>query len=109
MGSPNPTPISPEATMTDPVSSGTRTPRFALGAGTADFEAVVAEARRDAWANRLFDRDVSLWTTDQDVGKAIADRLGWLDAPRHFADRTAALAYASETLGFLVTEHVQKA
>jgi hypothetical protein len=27
----------------------------------------------------------------------------------HFADRTAALAYASETLGFLVTEHVQKA
>ncbi|MGH2473631.1 MAG: hypothetical protein ACRDIL_00080, partial [Candidatus Limnocylindrales bacterium] len=77
--------------MTDPVSSGTRAPALALGAGTADFEAVVEEARRDDWANRLFDRDVSLWTSDEGVGAAIADRLGWLDAPEHFADRTAAL------------------
>ena len=34
---------------------------------------------------RLFDRDPSLWSSDQRVQAAIADRLGWLDAPEHFS------------------------
>jgi transaldolase/glucose-6-phosphate isomerase len=46
---------------------------------------LVERATRDRWAARLFDRDTSLWTDDRDVAKAIAGRLGWLDAPAHFS------------------------
>ena len=77
--------------MTEPVSSAVQVPELALGAGQAAYDIVVAEARDGEWATRLFSRDVSLWTTDAEVGGAIADRLGWLDAPAHFADQTPAL------------------
>ena len=77
--------------MTDPASTTLTAPRLALGDGQAAFDAAVARARADEWAARLAARDVSLWTTDARVGEAIADRLGWLDAPGHFADRTAGL------------------
>jgi glucose-6-phosphate isomerase len=77
--------------MTDPVSSAVQLPGFALGAAAADVDAVLDRARREGWATRLFDRDTSLWTTDPAVAEAIADRLGWLDAPEHFGDRIASL------------------
>ena len=77
--------------MTDPVSSAVQLPEFALGAHAADVDALLDRARREGWATRLFDRDPSLWTTDPGVAEAIADRLGWLDAPEHFADRIASL------------------
>ncbi len=77
--------------MTDPVSSAVQMPTFALGEGAPVFATVVDEARRDEWANRLFDRDTSLWTEDRNVAAAIADRLGWLDAPAHFTGQIAAL------------------
>jgi transaldolase/glucose-6-phosphate isomerase len=77
--------------MTDPVSSAVQVPTLALADGTAAYDAVVAEARDGEWANRLFARDVSLWTSDETVGEAIAERLGWLDAPAHFADQIASL------------------
>jgi glucose-6-phosphate isomerase len=77
--------------MTDHVSSAVQVPTLALGAGAADYEAVVAEARDGEWANRLFARDVALWTTDAQVGGEIAQRLGWLDAPAHFSDQIASL------------------
>ena len=48
-------------------------------------------ARRERWAERLIDRDTSLWSTDPRVREAIANRLGWLDAPEHFQDRIAGL------------------
>ena len=38
-----------------------------------------------------FDRDTTLWSTDPRVQEAIAQRLGWLDAPEEFANRTASL------------------
>jgi glucose-6-phosphate isomerase len=75
--------------MTDPVSTTLAAPRLALGDGTADYEAAVRRAADEGWAPRLFARDVRLWTTDERVGEAIAQRLGWLDAPLHFAERTA--------------------
>ena len=81
--------------MTEPVSSAVQVPALALGAGQAAYDIVVAEARDGEWATRLFARDVSLWTTDPEVGGAIAERLGWLDAPAHFADQAPAL----ETFG----------
>jgi len=57
------------------------------GADSAVLEALNEHARRDAWAQRLFDRDTSLWTDDPAVAAAIADRLGWLDAPEHLHRR----------------------
>jgi glucose-6-phosphate isomerase len=52
---------------------------------------VIGHAQRDEWARRLMDRDTSLWSDDADVQEAIAERLGWLDAPSHFAGQVAAL------------------
>ena len=77
--------------MPDPASTTISVPRLALGEGIAGFEAAVQRARSEEWANRLFDRDVTLWSSDQRVGATIAERLGWLDAPEHFANQTAAL------------------
>ena len=77
--------------MPDPVSTTVNVPRLALGDGAAAYEAAVELARSGAWANRLFDRDVTLWSNDPRVGAAIAERLGWLDAPAHFTNQIAAL------------------
>lgn len=76
--------------MTDPASTSPA-PRLHLGAAGRAFDQAVERARTEEWATRLFDRDVTLWSTDPRVGAAIADRLGWLDAPAHFADQIAAL------------------
>ena len=86
--------------MTDPASTALAAPRLSLGDGAAAYDAAVERARTEDWATRLFDRDVTLWTTDPRVGEAIAERLGWLDAPAHFADRTAGL----EAFGDAVVE-----
>jgi glucose-6-phosphate isomerase len=80
-----------EATMTDPVSSAVQVPNLALGAAEAAYRAAVEEARAEGWAKRLFERDVSLWTTDDVVGRAIAERLGWLDAAADASDDIPAL------------------
>jgi len=77
--------------MTDPSSSTTTIARLNLGDAAAAYDAAVERARSEEWATRLFDRDVTLWSSDPRVGAAIAERLGWLDAPGHFADRLAAL------------------
>ena len=77
--------------MPESASTTVSAPDLALGAATADYEAAVERARTEEWVNRLFDRDVSLWTTDARVGEAIADRLGWLDAPAHFTEQIPGL------------------
>src|SRR3954470_13734241 len=77
--------------MTDPGSTTLTAPRFALGEGRQAFDTAVERARADEWATRLAARDVSLWTTDARVGEAISQRLGGLEAPSHFAERTAGL------------------
>ena len=77
--------------MTDSAATTASLPRFALGEGTTAFEAAVDQARSEDWATRLFDRDTTLWSTDPRVQEAIAQRLGWLDAPEEFANRTASL------------------
>ena len=68
--------------------------RLRLRLGPEDERAIdelAAHAQEERWAERLFDRDTSLWTDDPEVALAIADRLGWLDAPAHFALQAAAL------------------
>ena len=77
--------------MTDPASTTVATPRLALGDNRTAYEAAVERARTEDWANRLFARDVSLWTSDARVAATISQRLGWLDAPSHFVDRIAGL------------------
>ncbi|HUP55304.1 MAG TPA: transaldolase, partial [Methylomirabilota bacterium] len=72
-------------------STSLRAPEFALGDGAEAYQAGVERARDEEWATRLFDRDVTLWSADPEVGRAVADRLGWLDAPGEFTDRIAAL------------------
>ncbi len=77
--------------MTDPAPTAVRPPSFALGEASSAFAEAVEGARDGEWATRLFDRDVTLWSTDPKVGAAIAERLGWLDAPEHFARQIPAL------------------
>jgi len=77
--------------MTDPVSTTLAAPRLALGDGAAAYQTAVERARVEEWATSLFARDVRLWSSDPHVGEAIADRLGWLDAPAHFTERVAGL------------------
>jgi glucose-6-phosphate isomerase len=77
--------------MTDPASTTLVAPRLALGDGETAYEAAVERARTEAWAARLFDRDVTLWAADPRVGEAIAGRLGWLDAPAHFTEQIPSL------------------
>ncbi len=57
----------------------------------ATFEELVVRATQERWAERLFDRDTSLWTDDPDIAANITDRLGWLDAPSHFTLQIPAL------------------
>jgi transaldolase/glucose-6-phosphate isomerase len=76
--------------MTDATGT-TATPAFALGEHEDAFVSAVVRAREERWPERLFDRDTSLWSQDARVGAAIADRLGWLDAPTHFMGQVAAL------------------
>jgi glucose-6-phosphate isomerase len=78
----------PDDTTSSPTISG---PALTLGEGMAAWERAVVTARDERWAERLWDRDPTLWSTNERVQAAIADRLGWLDAPAHFADRVAAL------------------
>ena len=54
-------------------------------------DSLAKQATDERWAARLFERDTSLWTDDPEVAETIAERLGWLDAPAHFALQAAAL------------------
>jgi len=62
----------------------------------AKLEAALAAARERAvkenWADRAIGRrDPAVWSSDEIVQRAIATRLGWLEAPFHFADETGEL------------------
>jgi glucose-6-phosphate isomerase len=61
-------------------------------------EAALDRARAERWAQRLWDRDASLWTGDPDTATKIEHRLGWLDAPVRFADEVAELTAFGESV-----------
>jgi transaldolase/glucose-6-phosphate isomerase len=68
--------------------------RIALSLPAAEqaiVDALVERATAERWAERLFDGDTTLWTTDPDVAADITDRLGWLRSPEHFTLQIAAL------------------
>ncbi len=76
----------------DAVSSLTTSlPDLSLGDGAAAYDEAVARARAERWAERLWDRDTTLWSANERVQETIAERLGWLDSPEHFTGQIAAL------------------
>ena len=79
--------------MTDATpGTGSTAPGLHLSPGdTVLWTAAAARARTEHWAQRLFERDPSLWSSDTAVQAGIADRLGWLDAPEHFREQIPAL------------------
>ncbi len=77
--------------MTHLTAASAPLPRLTLGEHDTAYEAAVTKARDERWAERLFDRDPSVWSPNERVRAAIADRLGWLEAPIHFSDQIAAL------------------
>jgi glucose-6-phosphate isomerase len=74
-----------------PASTTIAAIRLTLGAGQAAYDEAAARARDEQWARRVFDRDTSLWSTNERVREAMAERLGWLDSPGHFSGQIAAL------------------
>ncbi len=53
----------------------------------AAIERTLERALAEDWVTRIWERDTSVWASDESVGRLIADRLGWLDLPAAFADR----------------------
>ena len=47
-------------------------------------DAALRLALDGGWAERIWERDATVWTDDADVALKVAARLGWLDAPAHF-------------------------
>ena len=69
----------------------------------AKLEAALAEAAAravsESWGDRAVGRrDPTVWSKDDVVQRAIATRLGWLEAPFHFADDTPMLLAFAETI-----------
>jgi glucose-6-phosphate isomerase len=77
--------------MTDTTAASAPLPRLALGEHERAYAEAVARAREESWAERLFDRDPTLWSDNERVQAAISERLGWLDAPIHFSEQIPAL------------------
>jgi transaldolase/glucose-6-phosphate isomerase len=65
----------------------------------AALAAAGARAVKENWADRAIGRrDPSVWSDEELVQRAISTRLGWLEAPFHFADETVQLiAFAAAT------------
>src|SRR4029079_13383534 len=71
--------------MTEPVTVAVPTLTLRLGpAYQRGYEEAVSAAIQAKWAERIHDRDASVWSYDVGVQAAIGERLGWLDAPNHF-------------------------
>jgi glucose-6-phosphate isomerase len=92
--------------MTEPTTDNS--PALDLTLKDPKLEAALAAARdravEESWADRAIGRrDPSVWSGDDVVQRAIATRLGWLEAPFHFADETGelkAFAAALKAEGF---------
>ncbi|HET9614033.1 MAG TPA: hypothetical protein VFP22_04395 [Candidatus Limnocylindrales bacterium] len=85
--------------MTDSASSpAIAATELALGSGQAAYDEAVRQAREESWVRLMFDRDPGLWSTNERVQAAIADRLGWLDSPSHFTTQIPALEAFGEAI-----------
>ena len=90
--------------MTEQIETSGASLELALGAGEAAYQAMAERAIEERWAERLLDRDTTLWSSDPRVQATMAERLGWLDAPAHFSGQVPALdgfAEGMRTTGFM--------
>ncbi len=58
----------------------------------------VASLQADSFPQRLWQRDLSLWATDPEAQRAIAQRLGWLDYPERARSRLPFYHTLAETI-----------
>ena len=82
--------------MTDATTAAAATTAPAHGTRiAADLQAQIdqalARAVDEQWARRIWERDTSVWTSDEKVAGLIANRLGWLDLPQTFTDEIEVL------------------
>src|SRR3954468_15751620 len=76
-----------DMTATPAPAHGTRIPAELQ----AQVDQALARAVDDRWAQRIWERDPSVWTSDDKVAGLIANRLGWLDLPANMSDETEVL------------------
>jgi len=57
----------------------------------AQIDQTLARAVDERWAQRIWERDTSVWTDYEKVAGLIANRLGWLDLPANFTDEIEVL------------------
>jgi glucose-6-phosphate isomerase len=80
--------------MTEPTSASSLALDLTLKDAKLEAALATASARavKENWADRAIGRrDPSVWSDQDVVQRAIATRLGWLEAPFHFADETSQL------------------
>jgi transaldolase/glucose-6-phosphate isomerase len=77
---------------------GTLDARIDDPALAAAIAAVLRRADEEHWAERLHDRDTTLWSSDPLVREKIANRLGWLALPADFSEQAPALEASGETI-----------
>ena len=70
-----------------------------LGALAPAVEAALDRMQREQWAQRLWQRDGSLWSADPTVAAECAAWLGWLDVPAQMAQRQQEFASARTEMG----------
>jgi len=74
------------------------------GAVAPALDTVFSQLNRDGFADKLWARHTDLWSSDYPVRQAIANRLGWLDAPEFAASQLPrAQAFVLATLLAIVT------
>src|SRR3954452_15431498 len=57
----------------------------------AKIDQALARAVDEHWAQRIWERDTTVWTSDDKVAGLIANRLGWLDLPANMSDEVEVL------------------
>ena len=86
-----------EARRAGLVLTGPARQQATLGALDAAVKARLTALGQAKFAERLFARDATLWTSDPSVDGTIRNRLGWLGAPQAMLEERAALeAWAGE-------------
>ena len=72
-----------------------------LPAATAEALAEAAATAEDSgWVDRMWDRDTTVWSSDDAIRRSIEHRLGWLDAPDTFDEMIPELeAFAEAAKG----------
>jgi glucose-6-phosphate isomerase len=77
--------------MTERIEVSAPTMELELGDAATAYQAMAQRAVDERWAERLFERDTTLWSSDPRVQAAIGERLGWLDAPEYFLGEAAGI------------------